>query len=531
MNPTEKSHHRLDLRDIWAIVKKRKILLILHFLAVLIAVLGFSFLVTPVYESSTTILLVKSQLLSRSIESILPGDPGYLPGQVEQKLSTIRSQILSSGFLVRLIQDLKLDKNPSLNKTAAASKSDFPGYNLEEIKYILLINKLRRNIYVQFRGENLVEIVCRSDSPRRATDMAKTLAKIFIEENLKYELIGVRETLEFSDEQLAIYRRKLDESEQKLRNFKQQTIKLNLNEVSTNTQNIREIDSEVDATRMELTNLGRRREELKQTLQAAGLGQYFRFSSSQLETSKSKLLNLVGDYTTLLTRYSWKDARVLNLTNQSKLILDDIQKQIGRDLDSFQPALEISLKIALTEYLFSAYKESFLQNKQEVLNGVVDKLKGVLAKQPDYEMTLSNLLKEVESNQKLYDAFVQQAQGSQISQQVQQKEAESKYRVLEPATAPLKPVKPDRPRVTLFGIALGLAVGMGTVIMAEILDHSFRKVEEVEEYLRIRVMGTIPRIESAGPSASSARTKLITTAAVLVLSLTLVILLIKFATS
>jgi capsular polysaccharide biosynthesis protein len=118
-----------------------------------------------------------------------------------------------------------------------------------------------------------------------------------------------------------------------------------------------------------------------------------------------------------------------------------------------------------------------------------------------------------------------------MSQQVQQKEAESKYRVLEPANAPLKPVKPNRPRVTMFGIALGLTVGLGSVIMAEILDHSFRKVEEVEEYLKIKVVGTIPRIESAAASMTSSKARLITTTALVVLSLTLVFLIFKFVTS
>ena len=361
--------------------------------------------------------------------------------------------------------------------------------------------------------------------------MASSLARIFIEENLKYELIGVREALEFSDEQLAIYKRKLDDSEQRLKAFRQQTIKLNLNEVSTNSQNIREITSEADATRIELASLRQRREELKQTLQAGGLSQYSRFSSSQLESLRAKLLNSVSDYTTLLTRYSWKDPKVLSLTNQTKNILDQIASQVAKEIESFQLASDQTAKSTLKEYLIASYKESFLQKKQEVLNQVAKNLERLLAKQPDYEITLSNLEKEVESSRKLYDAFVQQAQGSQISQQVQQQQAESKYRILEPASAPMKPVMPNRPRVTMFGIALGLAVGLGSVIMSEIMDHSFRKVEEVEEYLELKVIGTIPRIVSLDNAAPASRARFVTTAVLVVLSLTLVVLIFKFATS
>jgi polysaccharide chain length determinant protein (PEP-CTERM system associated) len=531
MQQIEKTHHRLDLRDIWGIIKRRKSLLVIPFLTVLVTVLGFSFVITPVYESSTIILLGKSQLLSRTLESMMPGQPGYLPVQTEQRLSTIRSQILSSGFLARLIQELQLDRDPSLTKVAVSAEVDFPGYSTEEIKYLLLIEKLRRNIYVRFKGENLVEIICRSDKPNRAAKMAETLAQIFIEENLKYELIGVREALEFSDEQLIIYKQKLEDSEAKLKAFKQRAIEKNLNLASTNSQNIRDITSEADATRIEQTSLRQRREELQEIMQKSGLSDYLRFTSSQLENLKSKLLNLVSEYATLLTKYSWKDSKLINLTSRTKNSLDEIEKEINRDVDAFQAETSPELRTVLKEYIFSNYQLSFLQKKLEILNRVVENLKATLAKQPDYEISLSNLEKEVDSNRKLYDAFVQQAQGSQISQQVQQKEAESKYRVLEPATAPLKPVKPNRPRVTMFGIALGIAVGLGSVIMAEILDHSFRKVEEVENYLQLKVVGTIPKIMAAEVSISSIRARILTTVALVALSLTLVILLYKFVSS
>jgi capsular polysaccharide biosynthesis protein len=57
---------------------------------------------------------------------------------------------------------------------------------------------------------------------------------------------------------------------------------------------------------------------------------------------------------------------------------------------------------------------------------------------------------------------------------------------------------PYRVKITLFGCLFGLAIGGGSVILSEFFDTSFKKVEEVEEYLGLKVLGTVPRIEHLG---------------------------------
>jgi len=41
---------------------------------------------------------------------------------------------------------------------------------------------------------------------------------------------------------------------------------------------------------------------------------------------------------------------------------------------------------------------------------------------------------------------------------------------------------------------IGLVLGFTLVFLAEYNDHSFRDVEEVEEYLGYKVLTTVPRI-------------------------------------
>ena len=66
---------------------------------------------------------------------------------------------------------------------------------------------------------------------------------------------------------------------------------------------------------------------------------------------------------------------------------------------------------------------------------------------------------------------------------------------MEPATFPLKPVKPDRAKLAVLGCVVGAMLGFALVFLVEYLDHSLSTVEAVEQYLGLKVLGTIPRMD------------------------------------
>ena len=75
-------------------------------------------------------------------------------------------------------------------------------------------------------------------------------------------------------------------------------------------------------------------------------------------------------------------------------------------------------------------------------------------------------------------------------------EAQSKYRIMEPASVPLYPVKPNRMKIGMLGLLLGIVIGGGAALLAELLDNSFKKVEDIEQILNLPVLATIPSIPS-----------------------------------
>jgi succinoglycan biosynthesis transport protein ExoP len=486
-----------DLREYWGLLLRRKWILIIPFLTVTLISFGGSFLLTRQYKSSTIVLISESRLLSRPLENLVPGvSPTRSSRQeIEQRLATIRNQIISTGFLRKLIYNLNLNRNSRVIGMARKIKSKFPEISEEELVEKILIDELRKNIWVGFRGENLVEITVYSEKPKLAADLAKNLAQIFIDESLRYELLGVRGALDFSDEQLAIYKKRLEEAENRLREYKEQTLKSYVDQSIISDTNANQIVSVLDVTKLEIRELEDQNNFLKNKLSEHKAQDLSLPVSDKLKNFKEQLLASVDEYIPLLTKYSWRDAKVLTLTQNTRTLLDQIEEEIKAISQSQEGKLSPEVLSLLEDYTFDQINLNFLKEKLRVLDQVVEGVKERLSRIPYQEQTLRNLEQEVETSRRIYEMFVSQSQGSQISQQVQQADAQNRFRIIEPASVPLNPVKPNRLKITLLGCILGLALGGGSVILAEFFDHSFRKVEEVEEFLGLKVLGTVPRIE------------------------------------
>jgi succinoglycan biosynthesis transport protein ExoP len=88
--------------------------------------------------------------------------------------------------------------------------------------------------------------------------------------------------------------------------------------------------------------------------------------------------------------------------------------------------------------------------------------------------------------------------GEVLTRQARQLEAlaavqTGKAELAQPATEPSSPSSPKTARNVALGILLGILLGIGLALGREQLDRRLRDIEEVEELLRLPVLGTIPR--------------------------------------
>ena len=83
---------------------------------------------------------------------------------------------------------------------------------------------------------------------------------------------------------------------------------------------------------------------------------------------------------------------------------------------------------------------------------------------------------------------------ARITKELQSDEKGEKFRIVDPPRIPINPIKPNRARIILLGLLVGVLSGIGVIILIEYFDRSIRDLNDAKEFFEIPIIGTIPAI-------------------------------------
>ena len=488
----------VDIKDAMAVLRQRKWFLIIPLVLVTAIAFGGSYLLEERYQSSTMVMIGQKTYLSKQLQAMVPGQEQDRFSSLQQKnlLIAIHNEIISSSYLARLIDELDLADDPKVIREAEKLHSKRPDIEVRDLIYRILINDLRKNIQVDFNGENIIEITLESSKPAMAMAIATKIAEIFKEERLKREMIGARGALDFSDEQLAIYKANLEEAENAKAAFASEYLQNQLDESVTAEANIRSIMADIDNIKLIIDDNMANQAIVRTRLSEFKKSDLVLEADDQYNTLTENISNETGRLANLMLKYTWSDPKVLNANLRISNWIQDMENLIKQKVEREFTNASKNERDNLSEFFVLQAQEMIFRGKKNDFEVALSTLRDRIARQPQYEIQMRNLENEVLSARDIYEKFKDQVTGTEISQSLMRGEAESKYRIIEPASVPLVPVKPNRVKITVLGAILGLVIGGVAALLAEMLDNSFKKVEDVEEYLNLTVLATIPNISS-----------------------------------
>jgi hypothetical protein len=108
------------------------------------------------------------------------------------------------------------------------------------------------------------------------------------------------------------------------------------------------------------------------------------------------------------------------------------------------------------------------------------------------------LTRDYNTTRNNYDSLLARRQQAQIAENLEKRQKSEQFRVLDEARMPTKPWKPQRFKILLAGMGLGLAVGVGAVFLSVYLDQGFHDLEDLEQFVTLPVLATIPLLMTTG---------------------------------
>jgi hypothetical protein len=112
---------------------------------------------------------------------------------------------------------------------------------------------------------------------------------------------------------------------------------------------------------------------------------------------------------------------------------------------------------------------------------------------PKREQELALITRDYETTRDMFRSLLAKRGEADVAADLEQRQKGDTFRVIEPATLPDRPAGPNRIRLLLVGLALALGAAGVAVILAEQVDTSYRRADEVRA-AGVPVLSTIPRI-------------------------------------
>lgn len=479
----------MDPAELLRTMMRRKWLLLLPWLAALAIGVAAAFLLKPVYFSTTLLLLDRGQAMQGPLGSISGGP------DVEQQADIMREQVQSSLFLRSVVAATGVKEDRATRAWALKSAAKYPGLSQDEQVEAFLVDQLRTNISIKRSKGKLFQVQVADFDAERARKFCEAVSNQFVASSKARQLEAVQAQQEFSVEQLQVYKRALQEAEMKLEGARRAVISSSIGATTVNGANLSFALSLQEQAAVDADDQRQRVADLRSQFPG-------RLKDGDTQALSSPDVNaLVGQMASLQNQLGRAMLNEASLTGgaSARVALarktSELEFALNEAAARALPSASSEARDLAVRYRLAQADLNARESWRAWISSQVDGYQRERVMAPNRELDISRLQAEVDQARSLYNAFQQQSAAAQIAEAFQNAKVSGRFVIMEPATRPASPGKPNRPLLVLMALVVGGVIGVGTVLVVEHHDQSVRNAEEVEQMLGLPVLGAIPRVE------------------------------------
>lgn len=474
-----------QLEEYWEVIKRRKNLLVYFSLSVVITIMIWAFLQTPVFEAKGTLMIEKDQ---RNV--LMFADSYALQTGARDEYLNTQVKILKSRTLARdVIEDMKLlDWGGSKKKTSFGLGSLLSLFKekkeiSKEAVMSSAVNGFLGILKVQIiQNSRLVDVRYRSANPGLAANVVNTLFDKYIDFNLRMKTESTKLASDFLRTQIEDLRNTLSRKERELQEYgKQKELFYLSGKETTVLEKFADLNKAFTEAQIGRIN----KEAVYRELEGKSFENYPEVRTNQL------VQNLKKEHSAVEVEYKRK-AQIFKDSypemQRLKSQLASLQQRIDRET---RDIARKALREAEDEFQSAKKKEDSLANllgqqKQDVVATNTNAI------------YYNSLKIEVTNMRNLLDHLVKKEKESMLSSRLEGLQT-SNIKVIDHAEVPLSPVFPKKKSIFIMALFLGIAGGLGLIFFLDWLDKTIKTPDQVEKLLKLPSLGFIPAVGSSNP--------------------------------
>lgn len=485
----------IDLLAYWRILVKHRRLVIGVMAAVVALALLKTLMSTPIYRATATLQIEKVGAQVVQVGAAQPTemyggwDPDFLQTQYELIKSrslaervagdlnldrTAIERIYQPGWLGQLLSQLRPKTKdqettgPKLSAAEEARRQLAAGAGL--ISGGLTVEPVRNS--------RLVRINFDSPSPQFSARAANAIADGYIAAGLERRFGASSYAKTYLEDQLKLAKARLEESERKLVAFAQRENLVNTgdNGQTLATQNLTQLNAALAAAQDQ-----RIRAQARWRQASSGAMPADMIGNSNIRPLQQQRAQLQGQYQLKLQTFKPEYPEMKQLKGQ----IDELDRQIAQETASVRASVK-------AEYDAAAAQEGMLKGQIAALRTEALDVDG---RSIEYNV----LKREVDTNRQLYDGLLQRYKQVDVAGDVR----DNNISIIDRAEVPLWRFKPNLPLNLALGVLLGGMLGVLLAFLLEFLDDTLKTPEDIEQKLKLPVLGIIPKLGAKENVASA----------------------------
>ncbi|MEO6154482.1 MAG: polysaccharide biosynthesis tyrosine autokinase [Thermomonas sp.] len=479
-----RDNDEIDLLAYWHILVKRRWLILSILAGVIALALLATLMATPIYRATAVLQLEKEGSQVFQAQGIQPDDgggrdPDFLQTQYELLKSRSLAERVANelnldeatvgrlrepGWIGRMLALLRPQSKEDAKKQTAGTSADAAA-QLRSAAGVV-----RGGLSVEpVRNSRLVHINYDSPSPQFSARVANAVAEGFIASGLERRFGASSYAKTYLEDQLRLTKAKLEQSERQLVGFaqKENIVSTGENGQSLATQNLTQLNAALAAAQDQRIRAQARWQQASSGAMPADM-----IGNSNIRPLQQQKAQLQGTYQQKLQTFKPEYPEMQQLKGQ----IDELSRQISQETGGVRASVK-------AEYDATAMQERMLMGRIASLR--------TEALDVDGRSIQYNILKrEVDTNRQLYDGLLQRYKEVGVAGDVRS----NNISIIDRAEVPQGRFKPNLILNLAIGMLLGAMLGVLVAFLLEFLDDTIKTPEDVEQKLKLAVLGIIPNL-------------------------------------